>query len=464
MVVFKNKGSVMGEIRKGVKSSAITSPAELIKRLPIDDATQEFIKASRQAVINLFLGLDDRLLVIVGPCSIHDPMGAREYASRLKGIAKDLDKELLIVMRTYLQKPRTTTGWKGMVNDPTMDGKCDIADGMVKGREFLREIAQMGMPTAMEILDPPSVAYLGDLIAAASIGARTTESQIHRELVSGLPFLTGFKNNTEGNIRVAVDACEAANGAHRYLGLSQEGIAGVLETQGNPFCHVILRGSGRRSNFDPLSVDHSVEMMEKRGLHSRVMVDCSHGNSGKDHKRQPAVSACVAELIAEGRKDIFGIMLESHLVEGKQKASNQALTYGQSITDSCLGWEDTVLVLEELAQAVKDRREAKGARSTTAKSEAILSFRRQIDLLDTQLVKLLNHRAELALEIGNLKRYLGWDQGLRDEQREAEVLKQIVSMSEGPLTEEELGRIYKAIMGECLTAQKDLPKDLSDMA
>jgi len=335
----------------------LMAPALLIAELMPEAAVQERLTSARRAAEAILRGEDDRLLLVVGPCSIHDRQAALEYAGRLAGLAPTLEKDLLVVMRVYFEKPRTTVGWKGLINDPRLDSTFDINLGLRWARELLLEIARLGLPTGTEFLDTIIPQYIADLVAWGAIGARTTESQIHRELASGLSMPVGFKNGTSGSIGVAIDALRAARHSHHFLSVTKEGVSAIVKTRGNDACHVILRGSSKGPNYHATAIAEVAEALIKAGLPPRVMVDCSHGNSGKDHRNQPLVAENIASQIEAGSPTIAGIMLESHLVEGSQAvAAGQSPCYGQSITDSCIDWETTVRVLDRLAAAVRRRR------------------------------------------------------------------------------------------------------------
>ena len=337
----------------------LIAPALLIAELPPEPAVQEGVAGARRAAEAIFRGDDDRLLVVVGPCSIHDREAALEYAGRLAHLAPTLAKDLLVVMRVYFEKPRTTVGWKGLINDPKLDSSYDINLGLRWARELLLEISRLGLPTGTEFLDTIIPQYIADLVAWGAIGARTTESQIHRELASGLSMPVGFKNGTSGSIAVAIDALRAARHPHHFLSVTKEGVSAIVKTRGNDACHVILRGSSKGPNYQAEAVAEVVAALVKAGLPPHVMVDCSHGNSGKDHRNQPLVAEDLARQIEGGSKAIAGVMLESHLVEGSQAVCpGEPPRYGQSITDSCIDWETTVRVLDRLAAAVRRRRGA----------------------------------------------------------------------------------------------------------
>ena len=338
------------------KIEPLATPAELIEELPCDDAASDTVARSRAALHDILHGRDDRLAVVIGPCSIHDPRAAIEYAQRLRPLRDALGGELEIIMRVYFEKPRTTVGWKGLINDPHLDGSFRINEGLALARGLLRDINLMGLPAGCEYLDVISPQYISDLVAWGAIGARTTESQIHREMASGLSCPVGFKNGTSGDVKIAVDAVGAASHPHHFLAVTKEGQSAIASTTGNPDCHVILRG-GKAPNFDAASVQAASEVLGKAGLEPRLMIDASHANSSKKPENQPAVIADIATQLEAGESRIVGVMVESHLVAGRQDlVEGQPLTYGQSITDGCIGWDDSVAVLERLAAAVRARR------------------------------------------------------------------------------------------------------------
>src|SRR6185436_16079104 len=336
-------------------------PEHLIRFFPIrGTAMEQLVVGTRQRIRDIMQRRDDRLLVIIGPCSIHDPVAALEYAKRLKAQREQHADTLEIVMRVYFEKPRTTVGWKGLINDPYLDESYRIDEGLRIGRQLLLEINKLGMPAGSEFLDVISPQYLGDLIAWGAIGARTTESQVHRELASGLSAPIGFKNGTDGNIRIAIDAIQAAARPHHFLSVHKNGQVAIVETRGNTDCHVILRG-GKAPNYDAASIAAACKEIEAAKLPCTLMVDCSHANSGKLHSRQVDVARDVAAQLEAGTRCIFGVMVESHLHAGAQKFAAgkddpARLAYGQSITDACLGWNDSLTVLDVLHQAVKARR------------------------------------------------------------------------------------------------------------
>ncbi len=332
-------------------------PAILMEQYPITEAASTTVAEGREAVTRILRGRDDRLLVVVGPCSIHDVAAARGYGQRLKAAADRLRDDLLVVMRVYFEKPRTTVGWKGLINDPRLDGSFRINEGLGVARGLLLDLANLGLGAGCEFLDTITPQFIADLVTWGAIGARTTESQVHRELASGLSMPVGFKNGTDGNVQIAVDAVRAASHPHHFLSVTKQGLAAIVATRGNDACHVILRGAARRPNYHAEDIEAAARALQRAGLHARIMIDCSHGNSSKDPQRQPAVARDVAAQVADGSPHVFGVMLESHLVGGRQDARpGQPLVYGQSITDACLAWDDTEPVLEELAKAVRARR------------------------------------------------------------------------------------------------------------
>lgn len=336
----------------------VHSPASLFKDYPLTETAAATVYEARQASHKILHGEDDRLIVVVGPCSIHDATAALEYAKRLAVIRNELGEQLHIIMRVYFEKPRTSIGWKGLINDPDISGQFNINKGLGVARELLLNLAEQGVPAATEYLDLISPQYIADLISWGAIGARTTESQVHRELASGISCPIGFKNGTYGNLDTAINAIKSSSHSHHFLSVTKEGHSAIFKTTGNDDCHMILRG-GRNPNFDAESVDSAIAQLKKAGLTATLMIDFSHSNSNKDYRNQPKVSTVVAQQIAAGKKEISGVMIESHLVEGRQdgeSGNTTNLTYGQSITDACIGWEDTEKVLRELAEAVEKRR------------------------------------------------------------------------------------------------------------
>jgi 3-deoxy-7-phosphoheptulonate synthase len=334
-------------------------PAVLMEDLPLSDAGAELVAGRRREIADALLGRDDRLVVVVGPCSVHDPEAALEYAKRLAGVAEQVRDDLLLVMRVYFEKPRTTVGWKGLINDPHLDGTFDINEGLRKARKFLLDVIEVGLPAGCEFLDPISPQFTADLVAWGAIGARTSESQVHRELASGLSMPVGFKNGTNGTVQLAIDAIRSAANPHHFLSVTKQGVAAIVSTRGNPECHVILRGGSTGPNYSAEHVAKVVADLTAADLPPRLMIDCSHANSSKDHERQPAVLADVAKQVREGSQAIFGVMLESFLVDGNQNHEKvERLVYGQSITDKCMSWERTEPLFGELAEAVRARRGA----------------------------------------------------------------------------------------------------------
>ena len=343
------------------KVTTLPPPEALIRFFPIRGTpVEKLVSDTRKAIRKIIHGKDDRMLVIIGPCSIHDPAAAIEYSRKLLALREQYADTLEVVMRVYFEKPRTTVGWKGLINDPYLDESYKIDEGLRMARQLLLEINRMGMPAASEFLDVISPQYIGDLIAWGAIGARTTESQIHRELASGISAPIGFKNGTDGNIKIATDAMQSASRPHHFLSVAKNGQVAIVETAGNPDCHVILRG-GKAPNYDAESVAAACKDLEAAKLHPSLMVDFSHANSSKQHERQVVVAKDIAGQVAGGSKKVFGVMVESHLCAGAQKFTPgkddaSKLTYGQSITDACIGWDDSEEVLQVLSAAVKARR------------------------------------------------------------------------------------------------------------
>jgi 3-deoxy-7-phosphoheptulonate synthase len=334
----------------------LSPPAHVLREFPASEKAAETTYAARQDIHRILHGADDRLFVVVGPCSIHEHDAALEYAQRLREPQLRHAGDLLVAMRVYFEKPRTTVGWKGLINDPRLDGSFKINEGLRVARQLLWEINETGLPCATEFLDTITPQYTADLIAWGAIGARTTESQVHRELASGLSCPVGFKNGTDGNVRIAVDAIKAAQSPHHFLSVTKAGHSAIVSTNGNEDCHVILRG-GKAPNWDTASIDAACAELGRAGLAARVMIDFSHANSCKDFRRQIEVGRGVGAQMAAGDDRIFGVMVESHLHEGRQDLTpGRPLEYGVSITDACLGWDDTVLVLDELAESARRRR------------------------------------------------------------------------------------------------------------
>lgn len=336
----------------------ILTPEELMRDLPLSEQASNTVTDARQHVYDVLDGKDDRLVIIMGPCSIHDTVAAIDYADRLKQLIDELEDDLIIIMRVYFEKPRTTVGWKGLINDPDLDGSFHINKGVRKARELLLNLSEMGVPAGHEYLDLISPQYISDLVSWGAIGARTTESQGHRELASGLSCPVGFKNGTDGGVQVALDAMGAAQGKHNFISITLQGHSAIFSTAGNEYTHVILRGGSDRPNYDRVSVDTVTQKLEAAGLNPRLMVDCSHANSQKQFEKQIEVCRDLIHQIKTGQDNIFGMMIESHLVEGRQDYRGGAeLVYGQSITDACIGWEDSEMLLRELAGAVRAKRE-----------------------------------------------------------------------------------------------------------
>jgi 3-deoxy-7-phosphoheptulonate synthase len=336
-------------------------PVLLLKEFPLNEEAASLVAGTRREIERILFHDDDRLLVVVGPCSIHDPDAALEYGEKLRAEADRHRDTLLLVMRVYFEKPRTTIGWKGLINDPDCDGSFQINKGLRIARKLLLDLAARGVAAGTEWLDTISPQYLADVVAWGAIGARTTESQLHRQLASGLSMPVGFKNGTGGSVQMAIDAIHAARHPHHFLGATNQGLTAIVATNGNPDCHVILRGSSQGPNHDEASVQATMDALRKAGLPETIMIDCSHGNSAKDFRRQPVVAEEIARQIAAGNRAINGVMIESHLVEGAQSLTpdRSKLVYGQSVTDACIGWEDTTRVFDTLANAVKARRSLK---------------------------------------------------------------------------------------------------------
>jgi 3-deoxy-7-phosphoheptulonate synthase len=331
-------------------------PARLLGDFPITEKAARTVYETRQEIHRILHGADDRLLAIMGPCSIHDVQAATEYAGRLKEAKERCAADLLIVMRVYFEKPRTTVGWKGLINDPNLDGSFRINDGLRTARQLLLDLNESGVPAGCEFLDMITPQYLADLVSWGAIGARTTESQVHRELASGLSCPVGFKNGTDGNVRIALDAIRAAQAPHHFLSVTKDGHSAIVSTAGNEDCHVILRG-GKLPNYDAANVDAAAKSLAEAGIAARIMIDCSHGNSGKEPAKQVSVGHEVAAQVAAGDPRIFGIMVESHLKAGRQDLlPGKELIYGQSITDACIGWEDSRGLIDALGDAVRQRR------------------------------------------------------------------------------------------------------------
>lgn len=334
----------------------VVAPAALIEEMPISSSASQLIFSTRQQISDILAGSDPRLLVIIGPCSIHDPEAALDYAKRLREAADRHEKELLVVMRVYFEKPRTTVGWKGLINDPNLNNSYDINLGLRKARGVLNDIVEIGLGTGTEYLDPITPQYLGDLVSWGAIGARTTESQIHRQLASGLSCPIGFKNSTDGSVQVAADAVSSASHAHIFPSVTKEGRSAIFSTAGNEDCHIILRGGGGKTNFDSASIDAASAKLAESGLREKIMIDMSHANSQKKHENQLKVCENICAQLAQGEQRLFGVMIESNLEAGNQKIGDgTGLKYGQSITDACIDWDDSAKVLAQLAEATAKR-------------------------------------------------------------------------------------------------------------
>ena len=340
-----------------VDEKVLITPAELKQKLPLPQVLRGQIETHRREISDIIHKKDKRLLVVIGPCSVHDPLAALDYGKRLKALADELKDELYIVMRVYFEKPRTTVGWKGLINDPKIDGSFDVEHGLHIARELLLELAELGLPLATEALDPMTPQYMADLFSWSAIGARTTESQTHRELASGLSMAVGFKNGTDGTLATAINAMKAASMGHSFIGINQNGQVNLLHTEGNPDGHVILRG-GKVPNFAAEFVKECERELEKAGLESAIMIDCSHGNSNKDYRRQPAVAEEATNQIVNGNKSIIGLMIESHINAGNQSAEQPVseMKYGVSITDACIDWETTDSLLRKVATVLKQQK------------------------------------------------------------------------------------------------------------
>ncbi len=336
----------------------IIAPTDLRQVFPMSDAGREFVSRSRERIKDIIQRRDRRLMVVVGPCSIHDPAMAIEYAQRLRTLSSRVDDQLKLVMRVYFEKPRTTVGWKGLINDPDMDHTHQISKGLGIARSLLCRLISMEVPVANEMLDPITPEYVADLISWGAIGARTTESQTHRELASGLSFPIGFKNGTDGNLQIALDAMIAAQASHNFLGINREGRASIIRTAGNPDVHIVLRGGSLKPNYHPEDIQHTEEMLSKNGLTPTIMVDCSHGNSNKDYRRQPEVMEAVIDQVVAGNQSISGLMIESCLEEGNQKIGPDPtkLKYGVSITDACINWDTTERILLDAHRRLQKRK------------------------------------------------------------------------------------------------------------
>lgn len=426
--------------------SKLTPPNVLTESIRVDEQASNLITQARESAARIMNGEDDRLLVIVGPCSIHDIKSALEYTHKLKAYADTVQQDLLIIMRVYFEKPRTTVGWKGLINDPNLNNSFDINHGLQVARQLLADISHIGLATSTEFLDTITPQFISDFVAWGAIGARTTESQIHRELASGLSMPIGFKNGTDGSIKIAIDALQSARSPHHFLGVTHDGTAAIIKTLGNQDCHVILRGSNTGSNYDEESIIKTLEALKKAGLPQHIMIDCSHGNSSKDYRRQSLVAKSLANQIAAGSSAISGVMIESHLVEGRQDLlPGKALNYGQSITDACINFDETVKVLDELAEAVRIRRRLK-AGSKVPDDEALTEMRNQIDSIDKDLQNLIQRRTEIAQAVAFIKRQFNEDAVIYRPEREAQILALVKSRNAGKLPDDILESVFRDIL------------------
>ena len=339
-----------------IEMQELSTPEEVRLELPLQASAAKNILSYRKVIENILDEKDDRIFVVVGPCSIHDPVAAIEYANKLKKLSDEVLDNIFIIMRVYFEKPRTTIGWKGLINDPMLDGSFKVNDGIRIGRKLLLDIVDLNLPTGTEYLDLISPQYISDIISWGAIGARTTESQCHRELASGLSCPVGFKNGTDGNLQIVFDAIKSASGAHHFLSVTKEGNSAIFSTSGNSYCHTILRGGTKKVNYDEKSIDEVSARLDKASLPQQIVVDCSHANSLKDHKKQMLVVDDLAKQLCGGENRIKGLMIESNLVEGNQNINDKNLVYGKSVTDACIGWEDTEKAIFKLSDAVNKRK------------------------------------------------------------------------------------------------------------
>lgn len=339
-----------------IEMQELSTPEEVRLELPLQASAAKNILSYRKVIENILDEKDDRIFVVVGPCSIHDPVAAIEYANKLKKLSDEVSDNIFIIMRVYFEKPRTTIGWKGLINDPMLDGSFKVNDGIRIGRKLLLDIVDLNLPTGTEYLDLISPQYISDIISWGAIGARTTESQCHRELASGLSCPVGFKNGTDGNLQIVFDAIKSASGAHHFLSVTKEGNSAIFSTSGNSYCHTILRGGTKKVNYDEKSIDEVSARLDKASLPQQIVVDCSHANSLKDHKKQMLVVDDLAKQLCGGENRIKGLMIESNLVEGNQNINDKNLVYGKSVTDACIGWEDTEKAIFKLSDAMNKRK------------------------------------------------------------------------------------------------------------
>lgn len=424
-------------------------PKSLINALPLSSDAARMIIAMRKGISDIIHGRDDRLLVIVGPCSIHDCAAAIEYAGRLKVLQERYKDQLLIVMRVYFEKPRTSIGWKGLINDPHLDNSFDINHGLKTARSLLVDIAEMGLPTAVEFLDTITPQFLCDTISWGAIGARTTESQIHRELSSGLSMPIGFKNGTDGNVKNAIDAIMAANHPHHFLSVTKEGNTAIVATMGNPDGHLILRGASTGTNYDDKSIISAVKALSRVKLNSKVMVDFSHGNSQKNYTRQCLVSQSICQQVSTGSNLVMGVMIESHLHAGNQSLiAGKPLKYGVSITDACIDFAETQGMLHDLSQAVIARRQIEND------TDALAQFRHKIDEIDKTLERLILERARQAIQVANVKKSEKGNATLYRPEREQAILRKVLERNDGPISDAHMEEIFRVIMAACLEVEK----------
>lgn len=427
----------------------LLSPAAVMAEYPLSAAALECVLTARQAASDILHGRDDRLLVIVGPCSIHDTDAALDYATRLVKHVKLHAKELHIIMRVYFEKPRTTVGWKGLINDPYLNQSFDINEGLRRARKLLTDIAALGLSAAVEFLDTITPQYFSDAVAWGAIGARTTESQVHRELASGLSMPIGFKNGTNGDVQIALDAVHASKSAHHFLSVTKSGQTAIVSTLGNEDTHIILRGSHTDTNYDEQSIIKIAKLLDRAKLIPKVMVDCSHGNSQKDHTRQALVVHSIAKQIASGSYLVMGVMIESHLHAGKQALTpGVPLKYGVSITDACLSFEETEILLTQLAEAVRARRQL------TSDHDALAGYRHKIDEIDKTIESLILERARQAQEIAQIKKSQKEEVMLYRPEREQAVIRKVIERNMGPVSDQHMEDIFRQIMTACLEVEK----------
>jgi len=425
------------------------APEVLIDARPLSESATKMIISMRRGISDIVHGRDDRLVVIVGPCSIHDVKAAKEYAERLSVLQDRFKDELLIVMRVYFEKPRTSIGWKGLINDPHLDNSFDINFGLKTARNLLVDLAEMGLPTAVEFLDTITPQYLCDTISWGAIGARTTESQIHRELSSGLSMPIGFKNGTDGNVKNAVDAIVAASHPHHFLSVTKEGNTAIVTTIGNPDGHIILRGSSSGTNYDDKSIVDTSKALSRVKINAKVMIDCSHGNSQKDHTRQRLVVQSVCQQVSTGSNLVMGVMIESHINAGNQAlVPGRELKYGVSITDACVDFQETEVLLNDLYSAVTARRQIENDTDTLAQ------FRHKIDEIDKTVESLILERARQAMEVAKVKKSEEGNATMYRPEREQAILRKVLERNDGPISDGNMEEIFRLIMSACLDVEK----------